>query len=533
MVSIGKIGIYAPVFAVLVLPLVALSPLQNIPAGDDWAYAWSVENLLNNHTLKILDWSVHINIAQILWGTLFCLPFGFSFAALRLSTWVLSVLGLVGFYLLMRELGLPDRDKKIAIGVLACSPLYAPLSFTFMTDIPAISFSTWSLFCFIKGMNSGRTRWLLLGSAFSMMMIATRLIGVTIPLAIILFSFLPANFRARNWSTILIGGVLPLMFAAFLITWHSYHVEHRADLTWFVGSAQSRIYSLPFAVKGLHYWLVITFAYMIAPFGFMLAPVTAGCAKLSHFRKVLLALGLVAAVFIVAAFLGLPLPLRSEGTWAELVNLQGSYTLVSWPPTYSVPLGWNLLAGTIGALLFVFAIAPALSSNFTPALRILVCVLLMQFLFTGVLWLWGARYFLALVPPLLVLILASAPVVRQKSALAIVAVFAVVSLGILHDELEYNRTLWEAVDHLQEIGAPLSRINGGYMVNGWLQYAHKENAKINAHGDVEVEFVNAGSDDVDYKISNQPMPGWATLKEFPYVSWIGRSGRIYVLVRDP
>jgi hypothetical protein len=503
-----------------------------MPAGDDWAYAWSVENLLNNHTLRFLDWSVHINVAQIVWGTLFCLPFGFSFAALRLSTWVLSLLGLAGFYLLLRELGLPDRARKIAVGVLVCSPLYAPLSFTFMTDIPAISFSIWSLFCLIKAVNSGRSRWLLLGSAFSMMTTATRLTGVTIPLAIMLFSFLPANFRKRNWSMILVGGVLPIMFAALLIFWHSHHVESRADLTWSEGSPQNRAHSVLFALKGLHYWLVITFAYMVAPLGFMLAPVAAGCAKLSHFRKVLLALGLVAAVFIVAAFVGLPLPLRSDGTWAELVNLRGSYTLVSWPPRTSVPLGWNILAGTTGALLFVFAIAPALSSNSSPALRIVVCLLLMQFLFAGVLWLWGARYFLALVPPLLVLILTSAPIVRPKSALAVVAVFAVVSLGILHDELAYNRTLWEAVSHLQEIGAPVSRINGGYMVNGWLQYAHKENAKINANGQVEVEFVNASSDDVDYKISNQPMPGWFTLKEFPYASWIGRSGRIYVLRRD-
>ena len=70
------------------------------------------------------------------------------------------------------------------------------------------------------------------------------------------------------------------------------------------------------------------------------------------------------------------------------------------------------------------------------------------------------------------------------------------------------------------------------MVNGWLQYAHKENAKKNDRGDVEVEWINASSKDFDYQVSSSPEVGWIKLKEVPFSSWLGYSGHLYVLERQ-
>ena len=60
------------VFLMSAVPLVALRPLQNAPFVDDWVYAWSVEHLLRTGDLRFLDWAVSQNIAQVLWGALFC-----------------------------------------------------------------------------------------------------------------------------------------------------------------------------------------------------------------------------------------------------------------------------------------------------------------------------------------------------------------------------------------------------------------------------------------------------------------------------
>jgi hypothetical protein len=73
-----------------------LLPFQDAPFIDDWVYGWSVERLLNGGDLRVLDHSTSLNVIQIGWGALFCIPFGFSFSALRVSTWVAGLLGAVG-----------------------------------------------------------------------------------------------------------------------------------------------------------------------------------------------------------------------------------------------------------------------------------------------------------------------------------------------------------------------------------------------------------------------------------------------------
>src|SRR5829696_2524053 len=80
-----------------------LRPFQNVPVIDDWIYAWPVQHLLETGELRFPEYSANPNLLQILWGAAFCLPFGFSFTALRISTWALAVTSLWALYLLLRE----------------------------------------------------------------------------------------------------------------------------------------------------------------------------------------------------------------------------------------------------------------------------------------------------------------------------------------------------------------------------------------------------------------------------------------------
>ena len=87
--------------------------------------------------------------------------------------------------------------------------------------------------------------------------------------------------------------------------------------------------------------------------------------------------------------------------------------------------------------------------------------------------------------------------------------------------------LWTAVHHLHLRGAHDREIDGGYVVNGWQQYAHPENAPRDAHGKVVVPQVTV-SDTLRYQISNRRVPDWKLLETLPYRRWMGRSGLIYV-----
>jgi hypothetical protein len=139
------------------------------------------------------------------------------------------------------------------------------------------------------------------------------------------------------------------------------------------------------------------------------------------------------------------------------------------------------------------------------------------------------------VPAALVLLLYKKPFVNFRASVTLLVVFASISLIGTRDHLEYNRTLWEGVGFLVDRGTAVSRFSAGYVVNGWLQYAHDEDSRRDVNGFIDVPWVTrAEADvDVDYLVTSAPITGWSVMVKLPYSQWIGRSGAIYVLERAP
>ena len=137
---------------------IPLHLFANVPLHDDWTYAWSVEHFLKTGKLAVLDWSIHYPFAQILWGALFCLPFGFSFSALRVSTVMLTWLGALALYGTLRELGRARTDSLIAALVLVANPVFFLLTFSFMTDVPFVGVSNIAFFFIVRAF-SKRSHW--------------------------------------------------------------------------------------------------------------------------------------------------------------------------------------------------------------------------------------------------------------------------------------------------------------------------------------------------------------------------------------
>src|SRR5438552_6048444 len=78
--------------------LVLIRPWGNFPANDDWSYALAVRNLVTGHRWRLTDFTGVPLATQVVWGTLFSAPFGYSLMALRLSTLVLAWLAILGVY---------------------------------------------------------------------------------------------------------------------------------------------------------------------------------------------------------------------------------------------------------------------------------------------------------------------------------------------------------------------------------------------------------------------------------------------------
>ena len=113
-----------------------------------------------------------------------------------------------------------------------------------------------------------------------------------------------------------------------------------------------------------------------------------------------------------------------------------------------------------------------------------------HFLLMALIWLINDRYALVLVPYAIAVLLAARPRLHRATAGAGLLIAVIVTIAGIRDHLTYNRALWAAVDTLHQSGVPARDINGGYVVNGWLQYVHPEDAYRNARGDIEIPWVN-------------------------------------------
>src|SRR5262249_14981271 len=145
----------------------------------------------------------------------------------------------------------------------------------------------------------------------------------------------------------------------------------------------------------------------------------------------------------------------------------------------------------------------------------------------ALLWLFYDRYALVLLPIAIALFLGGAEHLRTGIAAALIALFAAVSCVGLRDHLAINGALWQAVEELEARGIPPEQIDGGYIVNGWLQYAHPEHAPRDVQGKLVVPQVTIPAFPLRYVVSHERLAGWPVLGTVSYRRWLAPSGTIW------
>lgn len=125
-------------------------PFADLGYGDDVAYAHVALTLSRTGHLVYDGWEAAMLMQHAYWGAIFIRVFGFSFVCLRFSTLPFA-LGAIGFsYLLVRRAGLPPASAVFVTLVLGLSPLFVPLSTSYMTDVPGLFFYVASLYSLIR-----------------------------------------------------------------------------------------------------------------------------------------------------------------------------------------------------------------------------------------------------------------------------------------------------------------------------------------------------------------------------------------------
>jgi hypothetical protein len=360
---------------------------------------------------------------------------------------------------------------------------------------------------------------------------AVRSAGLVLPAAMVLTLLLAGGRWGRHPRRLLIAG-LPLAVLAALLWWSTVHVHVVMDLSQIKDSPAFRARYLPDGVRRLPLSLFEAVGSSVNVLGLALLPLLLASCHRRQVRTSLVAAAILAALLAAGGLLGAGYdpPLVARAVWA-VKELGATEALVpGYAPIGRQPVTW-ILVPVVLLLGGQWVAALLKRRRLEPAEVFLGSMLVGHVLLVALLWLFYDRYLLPLLAPALALLLRREPL--HRPALAVIALAAIASLSVvgMRDHLAYNRALWQGVGMLQRLGARDAEINAGYVVNGWLQYAHPDNAPRAADGTPKVSWINTGDEALRYWVANQPAPGYETLDTIPYRRWLGRSGRIFVLER--
>jgi 4-amino-4-deoxy-L-arabinose transferase-like glycosyltransferase len=550
-----------------VVPLVLLSvlwivmsalvnPIGDFPLDDDWVYGFGVRSIVESGRFELPN-SVANLFAQAYWGALFCLPFGFSFTALRFSTLTLGGVGIIAFYLLLREIG---GDRWIALlggFTLAVNPIYFGLANTFMTDVPFLALTIAALWLFVRGMRREHLVSLLAGILIALLAVLVRQFAL-----ILLFAFGIAYVmnKGMTWEA-LVFAFVPLLLGSGLHFFYQHWMIMTGRTPYFGLSSVSYLiptrplafakYSLRHVIFALPY-----LGFFVAPFLASIAP--SGSHVIDRNRRLLFySLIMVMTAILSAALYKFYIPIPEIGhilTPAGLGprTLRDTFLLGQNLPVTPAAMStfWfcSIALGILGGAGVLFYLAEATlrvvkgfwRSEWRRETWLEALILAFVCAYATLLVLFGFglytslfdRYLLVFVPAILLLVLISDVRTRSISlrswrgalSLGLVLIYAAISMAGTHDYLAWNRSRWLAISVLIDAGVSPHHIDGGYEFNGWYLY----DPQYHKVPDKSWWWV----DDDEYMLASGLVDGYRELQRFPFRRWLTFSdSSVVVLLR--
>jgi len=532
-------------FLIWLAAILIVNPSGDFPILDDWAYGHAVRTLVAEHRFQLTDWTSVPLAAQLLWGALFCLPAGFSFTALRVSTLVLAWLAGVGVYALMRTLGADRLVAVAAAAALLFCPVFFGLAFTFMTDVPFVACAVWGcVFAARYIIGGGRADWPAAAAAFTAATLI-RHIGVAVAAGATVAVIVrigdawdgshtgPRPVRhvsnRRYWSAAaitLIPLVALLAYNAILARIGTPALYHFRDAELAATLAHPLHAARLLQIRSLQSYVYL---------GLFLSPVL--CFVSARLPRVpLIALTVLpAAVFLIARH---RLPLVGT-TWHDLglnpINLPRRDLWPTMPPAVWYVLTLVGIAGGAVALSAILGrwrtVGDASPRRDRATALVCAAPLLCYFVPSALLSDFMDRYLLTPLGLALAL-LAAFGVLNARSrgraiaATVILGMAAVFDVSAMHDFLSYNRARWTAIHDLVARGMPAASIDGGtYEVNGWINYRP---GSVFARG--RDRWYDGSVDSPAAVLSLGPLDGYRVTATYPFSRWIGTGpGTVAVL----
>lgn len=214
------------------LSVLVVNPSGEFPLNDDWSYCQVVKNIFVEGRFQLTGWISIPLVGQIAWGALFCIPFGFSFTALRISSLILGLIGVLSAYGILREAKARNSVAFFGAMLFAANPLYYEHAFTFMTDIPFTALALLSSYFYLRGFRREKTSDFLLGSVIAAWTTLIRQMGVVIPIAFAVAFLMKYGLNRKTFRKVFLHFLISIgpfvLYNVWLLFVHGFPAKYNA-----------------------------------------------------------------------------------------------------------------------------------------------------------------------------------------------------------------------------------------------------------------------------------------------------------------
>ncbi len=539
---------------------VVVSPWGNYPINDDWQYARIAKRLAETGRF-VVDVDVAPSlVAQIWLSAPFVKLFGFSHTLLRVMTIAVAIVLLWIIDRILQCAGAARSIRVLALALVVANPIFLHVAFSYMTEPYGYMLAFAGAMVWLKD----RARRDRTGAPFigwRAALIAATLIGGSFWIRQFCAAVFPALAAASVLRTAIDGSRSTLRRSAPVLAaataWFSVVV-----MAYFLWAKLSGNYRPAFGgqIRSLVHFdrdLLAISAFELATyltaflFPFLLLE-RWRTTRWSRFAVIAVLL----AIFVYAARMRQPqhaafhhhvrFPFAANvvhDTGVGPITLTGTYFNPSaprphWPPSTWSVIQWLIVGGLLAwARLALRSPGEPRCSSMAAEVRDFGLLLAAgSFLLYTQAFQWQAldRYYLPCVLGAVIGLGARAtalPVpVQPWPMLAAALPMAWFAVAGVHDYFRWNDARWAAVALAAADGARPELLDGGYEVNGWLNYdATMEHVRpAGCHGECRCPPVAFFCTDDSYAISMGLPPGRSPIAELPVSWWLANGPNIVV-----
>jgi hypothetical protein len=524
---------------------------QDFPLGDDFAFAQGAIRFARGEGVHYGYHASMPLLGQWLWASPFLwLGSASPHVALRISTVLLSGLGLCAFYKLLRRDGFDPAQAAFLTGVLAFNPLYFLLQSTFMSDVPALAFALIALALYRQAMDTS-SLWTLTGAAVAAILaVSTRQSAIAAPLAMAVVVGLRPDLRSRwRWRVAI---ALPILVGIGVHAWFT----SRSDI-WPIKA------TLELNMTFLSMWAIVA-----QTVGLLLLPVLlqnafwdgqnrhgptinpSGATPPAPLRQ--RAIFPVACLLVVAALIywGTRITAVQRVVPGDDFQPWFPYTMPMLGPfgPFSEVQGYGPLflpvpARQVLTFVGIFAAAAVIARLLkAPVKGLWSSPVVAYSLIQGLLFILAPRiydrYFVVLLPGVMAAIAArtEASVARRLVGWLGLTAMALFSIALMHDWLSWNEARWSLGKKAVANGIHPWEIEGGLEWNGWYDPATQPElppargtAETLLTYNLDLHFLHVIG---RYSLTAERLADTVVRDRWPYTIWLPPGHRFFLLVEQ-